>query len=228
MTDWTRKRARQDKANSGAGRPVQGPARCQGRRWDRLHRQTQSADTDGDGCGPGKSPAGSSLGPMAPNKPNLLPRRPENALAARAASAAAPGDKRAKRSQFRPGDNGQAPAGPVVQTDPICRRGRRWVRASKAARAADGTYCAKQSQFPPSGRRDGSGTSHRERNAAIRPRIPATPVPRTGRSADAKSLGGSHSCHCEQPREPAPAQAGGQSGLPNAIHRVWGPYQSDG
>ena len=69
-------------------------------RWDRPYKRTQFGHTDKDRRGPAKTPTEPSLGPIAPNKPNLPRAGRKETPAAKTTSPAVAGDKRAKRSQF--------------------------------------------------------------------------------------------------------------------------------
>ena len=64
-------RAKQSQSPTSTGTGGDGRGRWRSRRWDRLYKQTQFTDADGDGRGPAKASAEPPLGPVAPNKPNL-------------------------------------------------------------------------------------------------------------------------------------------------------------
>jgi hypothetical protein len=138
MTDWTRKQDRQNKANSGTGRPVQGPAR----------RPVPP------------------VGPVVQTKP-ICRQGQRRARAGEVTSGVAARAYCAKQTQFAPDGRGRPSSRPGALAMPPVKR----------------ANAPNKANFRPSGRREGSGTCHGERSAAICRRMPATPELRTGRKS---------------------------------------------
>jgi hypothetical protein len=83
--------------------------------------------------------------------------------------------------QWARGGEAAGGTGPAKQSQSAPHRPEEAMSGRTGSAAIAGDKRAKQSQFPGVGWRDGSGTCHCERSAAIRHRMPAAPVPRVCR-----------------------------------------------